>query len=397
MRLLFWLFLGMASPAWALLPSNYVYPSATPEPLPTQIFPYPTIQYVEIFTTPTQTFTVTPTLTVTQTATTTPTGTATGTASPTITITATPTPSFTVSMTPTYVVNFQVNYTPPFTAVPYPTQIPLATVGPTNTPIVFPTPLPWFTQIPLATVLPTATPIAWPTPVPYFTAAVQFTATTYTSATVLNWPATYTTVPTATPIFTATAVPTATAPPTFVPYYTQVVGYPTIQLVQIIATASPTFTFSPTLTQTFTTSPTPTPTPTISATPTIAYVYDLLQAPQGAQANSISNPAFVTGATAIGNIKNTGAVLMRVLIMAFGGTTNTACVHIYNSSTAPVTGTATNLVGQAGASIGAPGLIDCQPQGCTLTTGLSYSITGNIAPADTAAATCASSVVFVYK
>ena len=80
MRLLLWLFLGMASPAWALLPSNYVYPSATPEPLPTQIFPYPTIQYVEIFTTPTQTFTVTPTLTVTQTATTTPTGTATGTA-----------------------------------------------------------------------------------------------------------------------------------------------------------------------------------------------------------------------------------------------------------------------------------------------------------------------------
>lgn len=268
----------------------------------------------------------------------------------------------------------------PYTAVPQFTQLPYATALPTATPL--PTPVPYFTAVPQYTPLNTPTALTWtavvgavlvtgiPTPPPYFTAVPQFTfqaiptALTWTSIPVWFTPqATFTTVPTATPIFTATAVPTATAPPTFVPYLTQIP----------LATPMPTYTA------------------VVWPTP-----YSI-QAPIGAQANSLSNPAFVTGATAIGNIKNTGAVLMRVSVMAFGGATNTACVHVYNTAASPVTGTVTGLIGQAGASIGAPGLIDCAPQGCTLTTGLSYSVTGNIGPTDTAAATCASSVVFVYK
>jgi hypothetical protein len=133
-----------------------------------------------------------------------------------------PTPVNTpTALTWTAVVNFP-------TPVPQFTQLPYATAPPTATPITFPTQIPlatvdttyhgvtvtswlaaWFTPMPTYTTVPTNTPVPTATPITFPTAVPQFTAVTFTAATVLNW--TFPTVlPTATPITFPTAVPYAT-------------------------------------------------------------------------------------------------------------------------------------------------------------------------------------------
>ena len=114
----------------------------------------------------------------------------------------------------------QFTQVPQNTQIPvsaWPTQIPYPGLSPTATPIIFPTQVPQFTQIP-ANAAYTQIPVsAWPTQ------AAQFTQQPLATALPTQW------VNVANP-----ATPIAQF--TFVPQFTQVVGYPTQQVVSFVST-----------------------------------------------------------------------------------------------------------------------------------------------------------------
>lgn len=117
--------------------------------------------------------------------------------------------------------------------------------------------------------------------------------------------------------------------------------------------------------------------------------------PTAAQALSVSSPAFATGATRVGFVKGSAAVLSKIIISNV--TANLVSVKIYNQTTAPTAGSGTPVFRCTQPAVIGTCTCDLGPQGMALATGLAYSVTGGIADTDTTALGTDAAVSFIYK
>lgn len=118
----------------------------------------------------------------------------------------------------------------------------------------------------------------------------------------------------------------------------------------------------------------------------------------GAQAYSITSPAFVGGATYAGVVKASGAILGGIHVTSVTATADaTTVVHFYNQTFTPTVGVGTNHLGRC-VQVG-PGTTDCDfgTQGVTITAGLAYTLTGGLPDTDSTVIPAAAAIIIEYR
>ncbi len=118
----------------------------------------------------------------------------------------------------------------------------------------------------------------------------------------------------------------------------------------------------------------------------------------GAQANSISSPAFSSGAFYAGVLKTSGAILSNISVMSLTTTAGIpVVVHLYNQTGTPVVGQVANHFARFAAVGPGVGNYEFGTNGVTMTVGLAYTVTGGIADADATSLTAAAAMNIIYK